>query len=306
MNNKSKFDAIIIGGGPAGISSALWCDELGLEAILLDSRSELGGQLLSTYNSIENYLGIEAKSGREMRDIFVSQLRKRNLALRLNSKVIDVDVGRKEVTLKDGSVLFAKALFIATGVKRRRLGIKGEKKFKGRGVLVSGKRDKDLVKNKTVLIIGGGDAAFENTDILSETASKVVLVHRREKFTARKEFLERAFKNAKVEIVTNTIVKKIIGEAKVEKVSLQNLPDGKIYSINTDVVLLRIGVEPNTEFLGDKVKLDGNGYVKIDPNCETSQTDIFAVGDVANPLSPTISSAIGMAATAVKTFCSKQ
>lgn len=306
MNNKSKFDVIIIGGGPAGISSALWCDELGLEAVLLDSRSELGGQLLSTYNSIENYLGIEVKSGREMRDIFVSQLHKRNLSLRLNSKVIDVNVERKEVTLKDGNVVFAKALFVATGVKRRRLGIKGEKKFKGRGVLASGKRDKDLVKNKTVLIIGGGDAAFENTDILSATASKVFLVHRRKKFTARKEFLEKAFKNAKVEIVTNTIVKRIIGEAKVEKVLLQNLPDGKIYSINTEAVLLRIGVEPNTEFLEDKVELNGNGYVKVDPNCETSQADIFAVGDVANPLSPTISSAVGMAATAVKAFYSKQ
>ena len=135
MNNKSKFDAIIIGGGPAGISSALWCDELGLEAVLLDSRSELGGQLLSTYNSIENHLGIGAKSGGEMCDIFVSQLRKRSFALRLNSKVIDVDVERKKVTLKDGNVLFAKGLFVATGVRRRRLGIKGEKNS-GEGVFL--------------------------------------------------------------------------------------------------------------------------------------------------------------------------
>jgi len=299
------FDVTIIGGGVAGISAALWCDDLELDSVLLESKSELGGQLLSIYNAIENYLGIEVTNGSELRDIFVKQLLKRRFELRLNSKITDLDIGEKRVVLSDGKAITSKAIIIATGVRRRRLGIEGEKEFQNKGILVSGKRDKNLVKDQTVLIVGGGDAAFENVEILSETASRIILVHRGEHFSARKEFIAKALRNPKVEIMKSTIVKKIEGTGKVERILLENSLTSSSEYVEIDAVLARIGVEPNTGFLRDKIRCDARGFIKINQNCETNCAGIFAVGDVANPHSPTISSAVGMASTAIKTSLSE-
>ncbi len=299
--NKRDFDVIIAGGGAAGISAALWCDELGLDALLLESRPELGGQLLSTYNPIENYLGFEARNGRELRDVFIGQLGKRNFICRFNSKIVEADPEAKKIVLSGGDTFSSRALIIATGVRRKKLQVKGEEEFRGKGILVSGKLDKGLANDKTVLIVGGGDAAFENTEILSETSSKIILVHRREEFSARKEFVGKAYMNPKVEVMTNTIVKKITGDQRVRQVWTEG-SDGETTSLDVDLVLVRIGVEPNSEFLKNRLILDDKGYVKIDQNCETSAAKVFAVGDVANPFSPTVNTAVGTAATAVKSL----
>lgn len=300
VNSVGNFDVIIIGGGPAGISAALWCDELGLSAILLESKTELGGQLLRTYNAIENHLGSKAKNGVELRDIFVEQLRSRKFTLRLNANIVNIDLDKKTILLDSHEILTGKSLIIATGVRRRKLGIKGEDHFKGKGIIQSGKRDKNLVKGKRVLIVGGGDAALENCTILSDQASKIYLAHRRNKFRARIEFIEAAIQNPKVEILRDTVLKEISGDAKIKNVRIEDLNENKIYSLPIDIVLFRIGVEPNTNFLNNFIELDKKGYIKINNNCETNHERVFAIGDVANPVSPTISSSVGMGATAIK------
>ncbi|MET0753350.1 MAG: FAD-dependent oxidoreductase [Pyrinomonadaceae bacterium] len=295
-----NFDVIIIGGGAAGLSAALWCDELSLPALLLESGEEFGGQLLRTYNEINNHLGAEAKNGREMRDIFVRQIEKRKFEFRLNAKVSELDLEKKEVLLENGESFSANALIIATGVSRRKLNVDGEESFKNKGIIESGKRDAQFVKGKNALIVGGGDAAFENALILSETASTVTLAYRGKDFRARREFVEKAEKHPKIKILTETIVREITGKEQVEAVKLENLKTGETYNFPVEAILPRIGVEPNTEFLAGKLDLDENGYIKIDQNCETSVEGVFAAGDVANPLAPTVSSAVGMGATAVK------
>ncbi|MGC2238810.1 MAG: FAD-dependent oxidoreductase [Pyrinomonadaceae bacterium] len=297
-----NFDVIIIGGGAAGLSAALWCDELSLSAMLLEAGEEFGGQLLWTYNEIKNHLGIEAKNGREMRDIFVRQIGKRKFEFRLNAKVSGIDLEKRKVSLDGGESFSAKALIIATGVSRRKLNVEGEESFKNKGIIESGKRDAQFVKGKNALIVGGGDAAFENALILSETASTVTLAYRGKDFRARREFIEQAEKHPKIKILTETIVSEITGKEKVESVKLENLKTGETYNFPVKAILLRIGVEPNTEFLGGRLDLDKNSYIKIDQNCETSVKGVFAAGDVANPLAPTVSSAVGMGATAVKTI----
>lgn len=297
-----NFDVIIIGGGAAGLSAALWCDELKLSALLLESGAEFGGQLLWTYNEIKNHLGIEAENGREMRDIFLRQIEKRRFEYRLNAKVSEIDLQKKEVLPESGGSFSAEFLIIATGVRRRKLNVAGEETFKNKGIIESGKRDERFVKGKKVLIAGGGDAAFENALILSETASGVTLVHRGKDFRARGEFVEQAQNNPKIEILTETVVREISGKERVEAVKLENPATGETKNFPVEAVLIRIGVEPNTEFLRGKLDLDENGYIKINQNCETSAQGIFAAGDVANPLSPTISSAVGMGATAVKSI----
>ncbi len=295
-----KFDVIIIGGGAAGISAALWCAELELNALLLEGGAELGGQLLWTYNEIKNHLGGDAANGRDLRDVFLKQIENRQFITRLNAKVESLDLKKKEIALTGGETFSASFIIVATGIRRRKLNVEGEAKLKGRGIVESGKRDAEKLKDLEICIFGGGDAAFENALILAETAAKVTLVHRGEKFRARREFVEQAASNPKINILTETLARKITGGEKVEAVELKNKKTNEIFKINAQAIVIRIGVAPNTEFLDGKIALDADGYIKINQFCETETRGIFAVGDVANPLAPTVSGAVGMGATAVK------
>ncbi len=301
---RTKFDVIIIGGGVGGLSTALWCDELGLSALLLESRAELGGQLLWTHNEIKNYLGKEAENGRELRDAFLEQIEKRNFELSLQAQIAEIDLEKKEVTLSDKMLFSARAIVIATGVRRRKLDVAGEDEFRTRGIIESGKKNADLVRGKKVLIVGGGDAAFENALILAETAEKVTLAHRRKVFSAREEFIEQVKTHPKITILTETAVQKISGKERIESIELKNLATDETRTLPVDTLLIRIGVAPNTEIFRGNLTLDKNGYIEVNRNCETSIKDVFAVGDVANPLAPTISSAVGMGATGAKVIFS--
>jgi thioredoxin reductase (NADPH) len=299
-----EFDVVIIGAGVAGMSAALWCDELKLKAIVLEKENCLGGQLNIVYNPIENHLGINAKNGKDLCKKFLRHLKTRKISVETGVYISEVDLRKKEVAVSDEKKFLAGNLVIATGVRRRKLNIEGEDRFRGRGILVSGKKDIEKVKGKEVCIVGGGDAALENALILSEQASKVFLVHRREDFRARNEFVEGVKKNGKIELLTNTVVRKISGRSCVEAVELENLITKKKFSLSVQSVLIRIGVEPNTELFAGQLEMDQFGYIKVDSNCETSLKGIFAVGDVANPLSPTISTAIGTGTTAIKVISS--
>ncbi|MCU0238531.1 MAG: NAD(P)/FAD-dependent oxidoreductase [Pyrinomonadaceae bacterium] len=292
-----NFDVIIIGGGAAGISAAIWCNELGLKTLLLEEKAELGGQLLWTFNPIKNYLGVETENGKELRDIFLKQIENYTFEYRLNTIIKSVNLSEKKINLDDGKELLAKFLVIATGIKRRKLGIEGENL---KGVLLSGKRDSDLVKGKNVCVVGGGDAALENALILAEKAEKVYLIHRNDKFRGREEFISQIKQNPKINIVFNSKIGKIIGKEKVESVELNN---GQ--TLIVQAVVIRIGVESNTKFFQGQIETDNSGYIKIDSNCETSINGVFAIGDVANPIAPTISSAVGMGSTAAKVIYSK-
>jgi thioredoxin reductase (NADPH) len=300
IKKNMNFDIIVIGGGAAGISAALWCDELGLNTLLLESNSELGGQLLWTYNEIKNHLGIEAKNGREMRDVFIKQIENRNFTIRFNTKVTAIDWGKKSISIETGETLFTKAIIIATGISRRKLNVEGEEKFRNKGIIRSGKQDQALVKGKIATIVGGGDAAFENSLILAETAAKVFLVHRGKDFRARPKFTDKVLENLKIQVLNETVVTKFIGDEQLKAVELKNLSTNKTSVLQTDAVLIRIGVAPETEIFRREIESDEQGYIKIDSRCETSIKGVFAVGDAANPAAPTISSAVGMGATAAK------
>ncbi len=292
-----EYDVVIIGGGAAGISAACWCGELGLSAVLIESNAELGGQLNYVFNPIKNHLGVETANGQEMRDIFVSQMQNWQFDILTKAAVSKVDFDEKTVSLSDGKTLSFKALVIATGVRRRKLNIKGETEFVGKGIIESGKRDGKTLVGKTVCVIGGGDAALENALILAEFAEKVFLIHRRETFRGRNEFLTQILTNPKIKILRNTQLIEIIGSKNVEAIKLKTDTE---FILPTDAIIFRLGVEPNTEFFRDKIMKDEFGYIKIDGNCETNLRNIFAVGDVANPLSPTVSSAVGTGTTAAK------
>ena len=188
----------------------------------------------------------------------------------------------------------------STGVARRKLGVPGETDFEGRGILESGEKEKNKISGKRVLIVGGGDAALENALILSRTAEKVFVVHRRSKFSARDEFVERAARTQNIEFIFQSQVTAIIGNESVEAVDVKGIPNGMISPISVNAVLIRVGVEPNTQLFRGQIALNAAGFVCTDNNFSTDLPDVFAIGDAANGLAPTISGAVGMGASVAK------
>jgi thioredoxin reductase (NADPH) len=312
MVPNTTYDVIILGGGPAGITAALWCVDLGLKKILLiEQKAELGGQLCETYNPIENYPGVHAANGKELRDLFLRSLDRNSFETQLNMRVAGVDLRSRQVRLDDSTSMSCAALIVATGVRRRRLGIQGEMEFAGRGVMRSGAGEKEEVRGRHVLIIGGGDAAMENTLMLSEFAREVIVVHRGEKFSARDEFVNAVRGRDNVRFEFGTVAERICGRETVEGVILKPVGSGDKRKLETDYVLIRIGVEPNSDLFREDIEIDRQGYAIVDAACHTRVPGVFVAGDVANPTSPTIATAVGMGAAAAKaahqfvTSCSK-
>jgi thioredoxin reductase (NADPH) len=294
-----KFDVIILGGGPAGLAAAMWSAELGLRSIVLEKNAEFGGQLHWIHTPILNYPGVKSRNGVEFLSKLLKQLGKKAFESRTNSEITHIDLKKRMLSLSNGESLQAKALVIATGVRRRTLGVEGEGDFVGRGLLETGQRDRHLLAGKRLMIVGGGDAAFENAAVLSEYAEQVFLLHRRQTFTARKDFVDKVIDNPRIEIIREAVVKRLTGRDRLEGVEYLDSKTGSVKSISIDTLLIRIGVMPNTEMF-QGLELDGKGYILVNAACKTSVDGVFAIGDVANPISPTISTAVGMGSTAVK------
>jgi len=298
-------DIIIIGAGPAGLSAARWCDELGLDTLVLEQNEEVGGQLLSVHNTIENYLGVRAANGRELRDRFVAQTQASDFDLWTNAELERVDLKARRIQLQSGEELQSIAIIIATGLRRRRLGIPGETEFQGRGLIESGTRDREQFAGKDVCVIGGGDAAAENALLLAEVCPTVTLIHRGRKMRARREFTEQLHTNRCLTVFPESIVRRIIGTERVEAVEVERGGAIKPFEMAVQGVLIRIGWEPNTNLIAGQLELDERGYVIVGSQQETSVANVFAIGDVANPLAPTIAGAVGAGATAAKVIAAR-
>jgi thioredoxin reductase (NADPH) len=298
-------DVIIIGAGAAGLSAARWCDELGLDTLVLEQNEEVGGQLLSVYNPIENYLGVLAKNGRELRDLFVEQTEASDFDLWTNVEIDNVDLKARRVALRSGEALQSIAIIIATGLRRRRLGIPGETEFEGRGIIESATRDRDRFAGKDVCVIGGGDAAAENALLLAEVCPTVTLVNRGRKMRARREFSEQLHTHHCITVFPESRVLRILGNDAIEAVEIERSGALKPFQIAVQGVLVRIGWEPNSDFIRGQLELDEKGYVVVGAYHETSVTNVFAIGDVANPLAPTVAGAVGAGATAAKIIAAR-
>ncbi|MDX6694962.1 MAG: thioredoxin reductase [Blastocatellia bacterium] len=298
-------DVIIIGAGPAGLSAALWCDQLGLDTLVLEAGAEVGGQLLSIHHPIENYMGLRAASGHELRELFAAQVAEAEFDLWTETAIESVDLRSKRVALKSGEQLQAISLMIATGTRRRALGVPGEAELKGRGVIESARRDRELFAGKDVCVVGGGDAAAENALLLAEVCATVTLVHRGKKLRARTEFAERLAMNHCVTIFKEATLRRIIGATEVEGVEIFRQGAIKPFEMAVRGVLVRIGVEPNTELFREQLHMDERGYIVTTGEQETSAANVFAIGDVASPLAPTINGATGAGATAAKVIASR-
>src|SRR3984893_3887291 len=298
-------DVVIIGAGAAGLSAAFWCDELGLDTLVLEEQDAVGGQLSQIYNPIENYLGLSTKNGQEMLERFSERLDDADFDLWTNVEIKQVDLKAKQVTRVSGEVLQSISLISARGVRRRKRGIPGEDEFTGRGLIESGARDAHMFAGKDVCVIGGGDAAAENALLLAVGCPTVTLVHRGPPLSARPQFIELLQANHCLTVFKGALVQRIIGNDRVEAVEIQRQGAIKPFQMAVGGVLIRIGVEPNTELFQDQLPLDRRGYIIAGPEHETNLPNVFAIGDVANPVAPTISGATGAGATAAKVIASR-
>jgi len=273
----AEKDIIIIGGGPAGLTAAQYSARGNLKTLLIEEMGS-GGQVL-LINDLENYPGFkEPISGMQLSDDMEKQ------ALKFGAEIINDSVTRIEKkgnifhVITDSGEHTSYAVIVATGAKHKKLMIKGEDEFSGRGVSYCATCDGPFFKNKKILVTGGGDAACDEATYLSKLTDKVVMIHRKERFRAQKALAERVEKNKNIEIRFNTECREIKGTAKVEKVVLET-SGGKKYEEDFDAVFIFIGSLPQTKVLPD-VSKDEAGFVIVDCNMETSIKGLFAAGDV--------------------------
>jgi len=298
-------DVIIIGAGPAGLSTAFWCDDLGLDTLVLEEDEQIGGQLHRVYNPIENYLGVKARNGEELFKLFTRDVDAAGFDLWTQASIASVDLKAKRISLESGEQLQSIAIVIATGVRPRQLGVPGEKEFVGKGMIESAARDRELFAGKDVCVVGGGDAAVENALLLAEVCPTVTLVHRGKKLRARRELAERLQPNNCITVFTESVLTRIIGEEEVQAVEIHRKEGIKPFQLAVRGVLIRIGVEPNSELFREQLEMNEKGFITVNSEQETRLPMVFAVGDISNPLAPTISSATGAGATAAKVIAAR-
>ena len=290
-------DLIIIGAGPAGLTAGLYAARARLKTLMLERLSP-GGQVLMT-DWVENYPGFpDGISGFELMDKMRRQAEKFGLDIK-STEVSRLDVLKeKQILATDNGNLESKAIILACGATPQRLGIEGESLLTGKGVSYCATCDGPFYREQEVAVIGGGDTAVEEALFLTKFASKIYLVHRRDKLRATKLLQERAWSEEKIEIIWDSIPKRIVGEAGVEGIDLKNVKTGEKSHLPVQGVFVFIGYRPNNELVKGLLECDERGFVVTNKYMETSEAGVFAAGDITSKLLRQISTAVGDGATA--------
>jgi thioredoxin reductase (NADPH) len=295
------YDLIIIGGGPAGLTAAIYASRARLKTLLIESYTIPGQAVLTS--DIENYPGFpDIVGGFDLIDKF----KKQALQFETEFKVGDVKEileGKKEgkrfYTIKlEKESIETLSVIVATGACPKKLGVPGELELRGKGVSYCAVCDAAFFKNKHVAVIGGGDTAVEEAIFLTKFAKKVTLIHRRDRLRATKILQERATANEKIEIQLNSIITEILGKSTLESLTIKNSKNEKISDLKCDGVFIFVGYIPNTDFLKGLIDMDENNYIKADDDMKTSREGMFVAGDARKKSLRQIITACGDGATA--------
>jgi len=280
MPESTIHDLIIIGGGPGGYTAGLYAQRAALKTVLIE-KGIPGGQLNNT-DEVENWPGTEKISGSELALNFSRHAAAYGLEV-LNREVVGVEpgLGHHSVTLDNGETLAAHAIILATGGSPKKLGIPGEDQYYGRGVSYCAVCDGFFFRDKTVVVVGGGDSALEESLYLAKLAKQVYIAHRRDAFRAGMILQKRVANEKRITVLWNTVLSEIQADAQgVNGVVTKNTLDGATATLATDGVFVFIGFEPNNSLVPAGTKMNANGYVIGDEKCETNTPGIFAVGDL--------------------------
>lgn len=292
------YDMMIIGGGPAGYTAALYAARAGLDTAVVE-RLAAGGQMALTH-IIDNYPGFE-----DGVDGFSLAEKMKKQAERFGAKSINADV--KSVSL-DGEIkrvqtpsgtLLSKTVVLATGANPRRLGLENEEALTGRGVAYCAFCDGMFYRGKTVIVVGGGNSAVSDALHLSRIAKKVVLVHRRDTFRAEKIYTDALSKAENITLMLDSAVEEILHGEKVKGAMIKNLKDGSVAKVDCDGIFVSIGREPTTELFKGQIELDKAGYVVAGEDTRTSLDGVYAIGDIRSKPLRQIVTAVSDGAVAV-------
>jgi thioredoxin reductase (NADPH) len=299
MPAPSRYDIIIIGGGPAGLTAALYTARAKLKTLVIEG-SAIGGRMAEAWE-IENYPGfIEPVHGYDLGQKMFDQANRFGVEHAQTSVTgIKIGGGNKTVSTAIGDYI-APAVIIAGGSERRKLGVPGEKELTGRGVSFCATCDGPFFREKVVAVIGGGNGALNEATHISHFASKVYVIHRRDSMRATKVLQDKAFADPKIEFIWNTEVTAINGTDSVESLKLKNVSSGSESILPVGGVFIAVGLVPNTQYLKSLVDIDAYGAIITNDKMETNVPGIYAAGDVrANSIRQVVSAAGDVATAAV-------
>ncbi|MDY5935297.1 MAG: FAD-dependent oxidoreductase [Oscillospiraceae bacterium] len=269
------YDIIIIGGGPAGLTAALYACRANKKTLVIEKET-FGGQI--TFSpKVENIPGFISLTGNEFAEKLVEQVLEQGADVE-SCEAIEIRDGEIKTVVTDDGEYQGKSVIIATGAKHRMLGIDGEERFVGEGISFCAVCDGAFYKNKTVAVVGGGNSALQEAILLSDTAKKVYVVQNLDFFTGEKKLVEQLEKLDNVEIILGVTVDSFVGDNELEGIVIKNSA-GETRKLELDGLFVAIGLIPQNEAFKNVVKLDGRGYAEVDESCETETKGIFVAGD---------------------------
>ena len=290
-------DAVIIGSGPAGYTAAIYLARAGYQPLVIAGARTPGGQLVYT-TEVENYPGFpDGILGPDLMDAMQHQAEKFGAEIVFDDVVsVDLTADVKSVTCDGGDTYQARAVLVTTGSDFRKLGVPGEVEYSGRGVSYCATCDGFFFRDKPIVVVGGGDSAFQDADFLTRFGSSVTLIHRRGEFRASKIMVDRAKANSKISFVLDSVVEQVNGNDKeAESVTVKNVTTGETTTIPANGVFVAIGHNPTTAFLNGALALDEHGYITTDgDSTRTSLPGVFAAGDCVDSVYRQAISAAGM------------
>lgn len=297
MSNEKNVKVLILGSGPAGLAAALYAARAELEPIVLTGM-QLGGQAALTH-LIENYPGFpEGVGGAQLGELFQKQ------AEHFGAKVEfdlanEIDFSQRPFSVKtDSGEYKAETLILSTGATPLHLEIPGETELTGRGVSYCATCDGWFFKDKKVVVVGGGDSAFEEALFITRYASSVTLIHRREEFRAGAILQKRAKEHPKMNFILNTVVTEVVGTDKLTALKLKNMQTGEESTLETDGLFIFIGHAPNSQLFKGQVEMSDLGYVIVNDKMETNIEGVYAAGEIADPHFRQVITSAGMGAAA--------
>ena len=288
---------LVLGSGPAGLSAALYAARAELEPVVLTGM-QLGGQAALTH-MIENYPGFpEGVGGAQLGELFQKQAEHFGAKVEFNM-AHEVDLSQRPFTVKtDDGDYKAETLIVTTGANPNHLEIPGEVELTGRGVSYCATCDGWFFKDKRVVIVGGGDSAFEEALFITRYASSVTLIHRREEFRAGAILQNRAKEHPKMHFILNTVVTEVVGTDKLTALKLKNLKTGEESTFETDGLFIFIGHTPNSQMFKGQIEMSDLGYVIVNDKMETSVEGVYAAGEISDPHFRQVITSAGMGAAA--------
>jgi thioredoxin reductase (NADPH) len=298
MENNAVYDVVIVGGGPAGLAAGLYCQRAAVKTVLFE-KGLIGGQIAIS-KEVENYPGVEGITGFDLAEKLLHHAKAFGLQI-VQEEVVSIHVGRDlhTVQLANGDRYRTTALILAAGGSVRKLGVPGEAEYLGSGVSYCATCDGFFFRDKTVVVVGGGDTAAEEAVYLSKLVKKVYLVHRRDALRAKMVLQDRLRAEPRIEPVWNTVVRSIEGNGgEVERVMIENSITGEKKTLAVEGVFIFIGYDPNRIVVPPEVRTNELGFVITDEKCETNVPGIFASGDLRQKFANQIVIAAGDGAVA--------